>query len=305
MSRAANNATRGSRLPLLVTITGSRLPPSQLWLMKRATLPCLVASMQHLRQLVPEGSCRRTTSSAWPRSSVSYCASRRCASVPVTYSPAYSATKDPRLTACSAFTHQPYSSSSSSSSSSRQPESSTVYTNHAPVVVLAGMPEAGTSSPCVGPRTAPACAARYPNSCCESPLYICCRGVFAPCVGPTTVLAGAEHHFICSRVSHLVLLHLQSWLAPHAAAKATNLLQEYVPPSVHYNSEVTMLGICCQHCGTCCRSVPHLALVPEQCQLVQHTSLRGPGRAAAAAAGRPTLQQPHQPCSAALVLWHK
>ena len=61
MSLLANIANKGMRLPLRLTRTMVRLPPSQLWLKKWAALPLLVASTLMRRQALQEGSHSLTT----------------------------------------------------------------------------------------------------------------------------------------------------------------------------------------------------------------------------------------------------
>lgn len=55
---------RGSKAPELLTMTVSKFPPSQEWLMKRATFPILVASMLILMHVFPDGRCSFTTKRA-------------------------------------------------------------------------------------------------------------------------------------------------------------------------------------------------------------------------------------------------
>jgi len=65
----AKKQRRGSKDPVCPTSTVVRLPPSQEWLMNRATFPVLVASIFILKQAFPDGRCSLTTKRAeenWP-----------------------------------------------------------------------------------------------------------------------------------------------------------------------------------------------------------------------------------------------
>lgn len=61
MSRRAYMPTCGSGEPVHLTMASSRLPPPQLWLKKRATLPFVVASMFRRRHALHDGNHSRTT----------------------------------------------------------------------------------------------------------------------------------------------------------------------------------------------------------------------------------------------------
>lgn len=107
MSRRANNATLGNRSPARCTNVGSRFPPSQLWLINRATLPIGVASILIRKDALPEGKSCLATSRACPLPRSSYAASLRRASCVLTYSPTYSHTKAPAGMSRSATAAQP------------------------------------------------------------------------------------------------------------------------------------------------------------------------------------------------------